>query len=203
MLNLSVAKRNPIRKKVRSLMTARIVLPTAVSNLLLVGEAFSENGPEAETCGDTALSTTVAAAPGGLVTYVARYEGVVATQTMKSTPVTAGAIVVRNSLSVADLFAGATFTPPYLVPYPDHVLIGGFSVPANYAALYTKIWESYRHVAMTKRITGRLALVKRVEEALSSIDDMCNVTGHTVSEDVILSWKFHCDMCVDFEFNAP
>lgn len=41
-----------------------------------------------------------------------------------------------------------------------------------------------------------------MEEALSSIDDMCKVTGHTVSEDVASSWKFHRDVCVDHGFNV-
>ena len=38
---------------------------------------------------------------------------------------------------------------------------------------------------------------------MSSIDDMCNVTGNTVSEDVVSSWRFHRDTCVNFEFNVP
>lgn len=38
---------------------------------------------------------------------------------------------------------------------------------------------------------------------MSSIDDICNVTGCNVSEDVISSWRFHRDMCINIEFNIP
>lgn len=123
MLNLYVVKGNPRRKKDRSLVTTRIVLPTVVLNLLL-GEAVSEDEPETETGGGTTLSPTVAAVPGDLETKVDQDESVFATQTMEITPVSASAIVVRNPLPVADAVVGATFNPPYLVPHPDHVLIG-------------------------------------------------------------------------------
>lgn len=121
---------------------------------------------------------------------------------MENTPATVGAIVVGNPLSVTDSVTSAIFAPPYLAPHEDYVLIGGFSVPAKHAELYTKIWEKYRHIATTKKITSRFALVKRLEEILSSIRDMCKMTGHTVSRYEISNWEFHRDLCVDFEFNA-
>ncbi|XP_026396562.1 uncharacterized protein LOC113291217, partial [Papaver somniferum] len=67
-----------------------------------------------EVGGDTALSPTVAAALGDLEMEVDLGEYVVVTQTMESTPVSVGAIFVRNPLPVADAVAGATFNPPYL-----------------------------------------------------------------------------------------
>lgn len=82
------------------------------------------------------------------------------------------------------------------------MLIGGFSVPVKYAELYTKIWRKYGHIATTRKIDSRFALVKRVEETLFSIHDMCGVTGHTVSGDVVKSWEFHRDVCANFEFNT-
>ncbi|XP_026436942.1 uncharacterized protein LOC113334934 [Papaver somniferum] len=115
---------------------------------------------------------------------IGRREGVVMLRMPENALVAACAIVVKESLPVVGSTACAIFDPPFLTP---HVLIGGFSVPVKYEALYTKIWERYRHIATSKKITSRFVLVKRVEEVLSSIYNMCNVTGHTVSEDVISS----------------
>ncbi|XP_026399581.1 ABC transporter C family member 10-like [Papaver somniferum] len=116
--------------------------------------------------------------------------------------VAVGAIVAEEPLLVVDSAAGMAFDPPFLVPFEGNVLIGGFSVPVKYEELYRKIGERYGHIATTQNITRRFALFKRVEEALSSIHDMCNVIGHTVFRDVVSTWKFHQDMCVDIEFNA-
>ncbi|XP_026405057.1 uncharacterized protein LOC113300091 [Papaver somniferum] len=121
--------------------------------------------------------------------------------------VVAGVIVSKESSEiegalVVNSAACAIFNPPFVAPLADHVLIGGFGVPAKYAELYTRIWDKHGHIAMTKKISSRVSLVKRVEEALSSIHDMCSVTGHTVSGEVISNWEYHRDMCVNFEFNA-
>lgn len=152
MLSLSMVMGNLRRMKVQSPVMAILVIPTVVPNLPLVGlkvnqgEAVSEDVPEMETGGDTTLSPTVAAAPGDLEMDVDRDENIVLTQTMESTPVAACAIVVRNHLSVADAVAGATFNPPYLVPHPDHVLIGGFSVPSKHAGDMVRIEKTNKRL---------------------------------------------------------
>ncbi|XP_026408600.1 uncharacterized protein LOC113303743 [Papaver somniferum] len=116
------------------------------------GETAPEDGPEAENHANAALSPTVEAAPGDPEMEVDQDKDVVAAQVAESAPATAGAILVRNPFPVAGSDAGAVFAPSYLVPYKDHVLIGGFSVPAKYETLYTKIWERYGHIATNKKL---------------------------------------------------
>ncbi|XP_026398574.1 uncharacterized protein LOC113294391 [Papaver somniferum] len=160
----------------------------------------SGDDSEIEACEDFSLAA--ATAIGASKMEVDQTKGMDAARTTENAMTTVNESVEENPFPAVGMVAGATFDPPYLVPYPGHVLVGGFSVLAKYKVLYTKIWERYVHIATTRKITSRFALVKRVEEALSSIEDMCEVTGHTVSEDVIVSWKYHRDMCIENEFNA-
>lgn len=90
-------------------------------------------------------SSTETAPAGDLDIEVDHPEDVAATRVAESTPVTAGAIVVRNPLLVADSVTGATFVPPYLVPYPYHVLVGGFSVSQIRDAIYQDIGKVWTH----------------------------------------------------------
>lgn len=99
--------------------------------------------------------------------------------------------VSDEALTRQPVVPGDIFNPPFDVPRAGHVLVGGFSVPAQFEELYSAIWKKHGHIATTTKLKSRLALVNRVQEVLFSIQGMSVTTGHTVSEEMIEDWKCH------------
>ncbi|XP_026436648.1 uncharacterized protein LOC113334657 [Papaver somniferum] len=87
--------------------------------------------------------------------------------------------------------AGIAFYPPFGETLPNHTLVGGFSVPSGYVAMYEKLWEMYGHFVVTKDPEHSYFLTRQVEIILRVIDDIHNRSRSTVTRDVLFDWEYN------------
>ena len=68
--------------------------------------------------------------------------------------------------------AGISFEPPFGAVLPYHQLVGGFSIPIGYVAVYEKLWKMYGHMVVKKDPEHSFFLTRQVEILLRVIDSI-------------------------------